>query len=148
MGTILLMTIPNETFAQHVGLLISYYITLSFWAAQTLGLSLMSRNVGGQTKKTVVVATNFIFWSAGNAIGPQVFLSREAPKYHTAFATHLGCYGLLVVILLFFRFYLSRQNKKRDELAAAGVSETHDERMAHAFEDLTDRENPNFRYEY
>ncbi|KAI0894205.1 MFS general substrate transporter [Annulohypoxylon nitens] len=147
-GTILLMTIPNHTFPQHVGLLIAYYITLSFWAAQTLGLSMMSRNVGGQTKKSVVVATNFVFWSAGNAIGPQVFLSREAPKYFTAFSTHLGCYALLVVILVFFRFYLVRQNKKRDQLAAAGVSEARDERLAHAFEDLTDRENPNFRYVY
>lgn len=68
-GTILLLTISNETFAQHVGLLISYYITLSFWAAQTLGLSLLSRNVGGQTKKSVVLAINFIFWATGNAIG-------------------------------------------------------------------------------
>ncbi|KAI5867386.1 MFS general substrate transporter [Durotheca rogersii] len=147
-GTILLMTVPNETYAQHVGLLISYYITLSFWAAQTLGLSLMSRNVGGQTKKTVVVALNFIFWSAGNAIGPQVFLSRDAPTYYTAFATHLGCYSALVLILLYFRFHLVRQNKKRDALAAAGAREAADAQMIHAFEDLTDRENPNFRYEY
>ncbi|RYP46619.1 hypothetical protein DL768_007198 [Monosporascus sp. mg162] len=147
-GTILLMTIPNETLAQHVGLLICYYITLSFWSAQTLGLSLMSRNVGGQTKKSVTVATNFIFWSAGNTIGPQVFLAREAPKYYTAFATHLGCYSVLVVVLLLFRWHLVRQNKKRDDMAAAGVAEARDENMTHAFEDLTDRENLNFRYVY
>ena len=142
------MTVPNETFAQHVGLLISYYITLSFWAAQTLGLSMMSRNVGGQTKKSVVVATNFLFWAAGNAIGPQVFLGREAPKYYTAFATHLGCYGLLVLVIIGFRWYLVSQNKKRDALAAAGIAEARDDDMVHAFEDLTDRENPNFRYVY
>ncbi|CAJ2504579.1 Uu.00g119730.m01.CDS01 [Anthostomella pinea] len=150
-GTILLMTLPNQTFSQHIGLLICYYITLSFWSAQTLGLSMMSRNVGGQTKKTVVVALNFIFWSAGNAIawivtGPQVFLSREAPRYYTAWATHLGCYSLLVVVLLFFRWHLTKENKKRDQLAAAGVGEANDSSMVHAFEDLTDRENPNFRY--
>lgn len=68
-GTILLMTLPNRTFAQHIGLLISYYITLSFWSAQTLALSMISRNVAGQTKKTVAVALNFIIWAAGNAIG-------------------------------------------------------------------------------
>ncbi|CAG9993054.1 unnamed protein product [Clonostachys byssicola] len=147
-GTILLMTVPNVTFSQHVGLLISYYITMSFWTAQTLGLSMMSRNVGGQTKKTIVVAANFIFWSAGNAIGPQVFLARESPKYYTAFATHLGCYSLLVIVLVFFRWHLVRENKKRDALAAAGVQEANDGNMTHAFEDLTDRENPNFRYVY
>ncbi|RYP68866.1 hypothetical protein DL771_006405 [Monosporascus sp. 5C6A] len=147
-GTVLLMTIPNETLTQHIGLLICYYITLSFWSAQTLGLSLMSRNVGGQTKKSVTVATNFIFWSAGNTIGPQVFLAREAPKYYTAFATHLVCYSLLVVVLFLFRWHLVRQNKKRDDIAAAGVAEARDENMTHAFEDLTDRENLNFRYVY
>ncbi|KAI1845023.1 hypothetical protein JX265_008393 [Neoarthrinium moseri] len=147
-GTALLMALPNETRAQHAGLLISYYITLSFWSAQTLGLSMMSRNVGGQTKKSVVVALNFIFWAVGNAIGPQVFLAYNGPRYFIAFATHMGCYVLLVFIILFFRWHLKHQNKKRDEIAAAGVHEARDERMVHAFEDLTDRENPNFRYVY
>jgi MFS family permease len=68
-GTICLMTVPIETMGQKVGLVISYYITLSFWSAQTLALSMMSRNIAGQTKKSVVVALNFIIWSTGNAIG-------------------------------------------------------------------------------
>jgi hypothetical protein len=63
------MTVPLETKAQKVGLLICYYITLSFWGAQTLALSMLSRNVGGQTKKSVAVALNFIIWATGNAIG-------------------------------------------------------------------------------
>lgn len=71
------MTLPNKTKAQHVGLLIAYYITLSFWSAQTLSLSMISRNVAGQTKKSVVVATNFILWSAGNAIGKMAFVYRN-----------------------------------------------------------------------
>ncbi|KAJ3534792.1 hypothetical protein NM208_g7403 [Fusarium decemcellulare] len=147
-GTICLMAVPNQTMAQHVGLLISYYITMSFWTAQTMGLSLMSRNVGGATKKSVVIATNFIFWAAGNAIGPQVFLSWDAPRYFIAFATHLGCYTLLVIVLISFRWYLVRENKRRDQLAAAGVPEAADNQLVHAFEDMTDRENPNFRYVY
>ncbi|KAM5344249.1 hypothetical protein ACJ41O_012786 [Fusarium nematophilum] len=145
-GTILIMTVPNTNFSTSVGLLICYYITLSFWSAQTLGLSMMSRNVAGQTKKTFVIANNFIWWSAGNAAGSQVFLAKEAPKYHTAFASHLGCYGALVLILLYFRWHLTRENNRRDAMAAAGNREAADERMVHAFEDLTDRENPNFRY--
>lgn len=147
-GTALLMALPSETRAQHVGLLISYYITLSFWSAQTLGLSMLSRNVAGATKKSVVVATNFIFWAVGNSIGPQVFLDRDAPRYFIAFATHIGCYTALVFIILFFRWHLKHQNKKKDELASAGVQEANDAQNIHAFEDLTDRENPNFRYVY
>lgn len=65
-----------------------------------------------------------------------------------AFATHLACYALLVIVLIFFRWYLKRENAKRDSLAGAGVQEAKDTNFTHAFEDLTDRENPNFRYMY
>jgi MFS transporter, ACS family, DAL5 transporter family protein len=63
------MTVVNHDKATQVGLLISYYITLSFWSAQTLSLSMISRNIAGQTKKSTVVATNFVAWAVGNAIG-------------------------------------------------------------------------------
>jgi len=68
------MTVQNTTVATKAGLLISYYITLSFWAAQTLALSMISRNVAGQTKKSTVIAANFIAWAVGNAIGKSPFL--------------------------------------------------------------------------
>jgi hypothetical protein len=63
------MTVKNTDKATQIGLLISYYITLSFWSAQTLSLSMISRNIAGQTKKSTVVATNFVSWAVGNAIG-------------------------------------------------------------------------------
>ena len=147
-GTIVLMTVRNTDTATRAGLLISYYVVLTFWAAQTLSMSMISRNIAGQTKKTVVVAANFCAWCAGNAIGPQVFLAWDAPRYFIAFATHLGCYALLVLVIVFLRWHLVRCNRKKDELAAAGIREAKDEKMVHAFEDLTDRENPNFRYLY
>lgn len=68
-GTIVLMTVKNTSKATEAGLLISYYIVLSFWAAQGLGMSMLSRNVAGQTKKSVCVAMNFVAWATGNAIG-------------------------------------------------------------------------------
>ena len=77
-----------------------------------------------------------------------MFLSWDAPKYYTAFATHLGCYSLLVIVIVALRFYLTLQNKKRDELAASGVVEANPEFIVHGFEDKTDRENLSFRYVY
>ncbi|OBT46777.1 hypothetical protein VE00_02660 [Pseudogymnoascus sp. WSF 3629] len=145
-GTIVLMTVESKSMSTKVGLLFSYYLTLSFWSAQTLALSMISRNIAGQTKKATVVACNFIAWSVGNSIGPQVFLKWDAPRYFIAFATHLGCYTLLMFVIAFLRWWLLRENKKKDELAAAGIREAADDNMTHAFEDLTDRENPNFRY--
>jgi len=82
-GTILLMTISPNTRSQKIGLCICYYITLSFWSAQTLALSMLSRNVAGQTKKSVAVAMNFIIWATGNAIGKLHILPHQPPRTST-----------------------------------------------------------------
>lgn len=79
-GTIVLMTVENTTLPTKVGLLISYYITLSFWSAQTLTLSMVSRNIAGQTKKSTVVAATFVSWAAGNAIGKYLAFFMEKPS--------------------------------------------------------------------
>jgi Major Facilitator Superfamily len=68
-GTIVLMTVENHNKASQIGLLLSYYITLSFWAAPTLTMTLISRNIAGQTKKMVTTALYFISWAIGNSIG-------------------------------------------------------------------------------
>lgn len=60
----------------------------------------------------------------------------------------MGCYALLVLVIVYLRWHLKKENKKKDDLAEAGIREAKDIRMIHAFEDLTDRENPNFRYIY
>ena len=202
-GTIVLMTVKNTTLSTKVGLLISYYITLSFWAAQTLALSMISRNIAGQTKKSIVIGTNFVSWAIGNAIGevlcplvesslnmgpppppplpttaqknnkkptpvfflkrkklylilthvkflgPQVFLTRDAPRYFTAFSIHLGCYTCLEMVIFFLRWHLKRQNRIKDQLSESEtVDGDNDVSAVDGFEDLTDRENIRFRYVY
>lgn len=117
---------------------------LSFWAAQTLAMSMISRNVAGQTKKTVIVAANFVAWATGNAIGPQVFLKWDGPRYFIAFATHMGCYVLLVIVIIFLRWWLVRENKRKDRLQEAQGVQAKDDHLVHAFEDLTDKEVSSF----
>jgi Major Facilitator Superfamily len=73
-GTVVLMTVINTSTSTKAGLLVSYYIVLSFWAAQTLAMSMLSRNVAGQTKKSVVVSINFVCWATGNAIGKPLLM--------------------------------------------------------------------------
>jgi len=52
------------------------------------------------------------------------------------------------LVIFFLRWHLKRQNAKKDALAASGVSGAKDDHLVHAFDDLTDRENLNFRYVY
>ena len=136
-GTVVLLTVPFEV-SKRVGLLFAYYIMISFWACSGLALSLVTRNVAGQTKKSVVIATNFVFWATGNAIGPQVFRSQDAPRYFLALAIILGCFVLLEVTLFAMRTYYMWQNKRRDGKIARGEVIA-DVLFAHSFEDVTDR---------
>lgn len=77
------MTVENKNLGTKVGLLISYYITLSFWSAQTLCLSMVSRNIAGATKKSTVVAATFVSWAVGNSIGsPPSFLPPPQKSRH------------------------------------------------------------------
>ncbi|KAJ5765637.1 hypothetical protein N7520_005196 [Penicillium odoratum] len=145
-GTSILVGIPFSS-SRKIGMLIAYFIFYSFFAVQSLGLSLMSRNVAGQTKKSIVIACNFVFWAGGNAIGPQIFRDKDAPRYYLAFAIILGCFGLCFIILIALRTWYSIQNRRRDARIASGEV-IPDVNFTHAFEDITDRENPHFRYSY
>ncbi|PSN67488.1 MFS general substrate transporter [Corynespora cassiicola Philippines] len=139
-GTIVIMTVRNTNNATRAGLLISYWIVFTFWAAQGLGMSLLTRNVGGQTKKSVCITMNFLAWCAGNAAGPQIFFNNDAPRYIKALSIHIGCYSFLVLVIAFLWWNLSSRNKAKDREFGKDVDTTH------GFDDLTDRENPNFRY--
>ncbi|KAI8578567.1 hypothetical protein K450DRAFT_246400 [Umbelopsis ramanniana AG] len=146
-GTIVLMTVANTSASTRAGLLVAYYVVLSFWGASTLTLTLLSKNVGGQTKKSIAVAVNFFCWAAGNAIGPQVMQSKDAPRYFTGFAVHMGCYVCAILTLVFLRFHFVRQNKKKQAFLDSRENEV-DKDLVHSFDDLTDLQNPNFMYIY
>ena len=85
-------------------------------------------------------------------VGPQIFLSWDKPRYFITFSVHMGCYVVLALVICFLYFYLKRENAKRDrlqeELVNAGTPGVIDDKLVHAFDDLTDKENVNFRYVY
>lgn len=153
-GTVVLMTLTysedDSTYQYNLRrgvLLFCYYLTLSFWGVANLGLSLLSRNIAGQSKKSFCTASNFIGWAVGNCVGPQVFLANDAPRYMTAFGVHMGCYATLIMLLIFMRLWLMKENRRKDRLLESGQIKP-DVDLKHAFEDLTDMENINFRYAY
>ncbi|KAJ5288717.1 MFS general substrate transporter [Penicillium angulare] len=145
-GTAVLMAVPISS-STKIGLLIAYWCTLSFWGTTVLLMSLLSRNVAGQTKKSVSTASLFLAWAVGNMIGPQVFQSKDAPRYFTCFSVHMGCYVGIIILLAILRWHLKRQNMKRD-LLQENDSRASEANLDNAFDDLTDRENPSFRYQY
>jgi hypothetical protein len=84
-------------------------------------------------------------WASGNAIAPQLFWEPWAPRYINSLYIHLGLYSCFIGIILGTRVLLIRRNKRK--IAAQTQADgTVINTNSHAFDDLTDIQNPDFRY--
>lgn len=152
-GTIAFICVPTSSHTK-VGLLMAFYCMQGFGAVAVLNLAVMSNNVAGRSKQVIASSLVFISWAVGNAIGPQVFRDNDKPRYIKAFVAHLVVYGVQLATIVFLRIRLVRQNvlKRRAQSlpATKANGEETDENLTHkqAFDDLTDKENPDFRYLY
>ncbi|KAJ7623484.1 MFS general substrate transporter [Roridomyces roridus] len=113
-------------------------------ATFVVGLSLVSGNVGGQTKKALASAAVFLGVATGNIVGPFLFLDRQAPTYITGVVACMVSRILEIVVILALRLVFVLANRKRDRAVAEGRVE-YDERET-ALQDLSDWKNPAFRY--
>ncbi|KAF1970024.1 MFS general substrate transporter [Bimuria novae-zelandiae CBS 107.79] len=132
------------------GLLIAFYCTQFFLAQGNMIISLVSRNIAGQTKKGITLTLTFVGWSVGNMIAPQLFQTNDAPRYTHGFIAHLCIYGVYLLIVVLTRVILMRRNAQKRQASAAAAGTDGENAVSHdlAFQDLTDLENPNFRYVY
>ncbi|KAJ5154430.1 Major facilitator superfamily domain general substrate transporter [Penicillium coprophilum] len=142
-GACLLWKLDHKT--HKIGVLFGYYIIGAYVCSLVLALQMPATNLGGYTKRTTSVALVFLAYCAGNIIGPHAFLAEEAPIYQTGVKLILACSSAQAALAVLLRLLLSRRNKQRDAGAAAlgQVASQTDESCG---EDLTDFENPNFRY--
>ncbi|EON65996.1 hypothetical protein W97_05239 [Coniosporium apollinis CBS 100218] len=133
------------------GLLIAFYCTQFFLAQGNMIISLISRNIAGQTKKGICLTMTFIGWAAGNMSAPQIFQTDDAPRYTRGFIAHMIIYGIYFVLVILTRTLLMRRNAAKRKAAAGALGNVVEgEQISHcfAFQDLTDKENPDFRYVY
>ncbi|TPX18838.1 uncharacterized protein E0L32_011453 [Thyridium curvatum] len=125
------------------GLLAGYYLCAAFVGSLIVALQMPASNIGGYTKRTTATAFVFLAYCIGNIIGPHAFLGREAPIYETGCKVIIACIAGQSAIAVILRIVLIRRNKARD---AAGVPPGFDQNDL--IQDLTDFENPTFRYSY
>ncbi|KAJ2902300.1 hypothetical protein MKZ38_000766 [Zalerion maritima] len=128
----------------HAPVPVAGYSLIGFFAASvglcvTVGMS----NVAGHTKKSFVAATIFVAYATGNIIGPLMVKSQTKEEHYPELWTGLTvCYCITISASITLYFVLRRANKTK---YAAGEGDE-DEREKLAFQDLTDMENPYFRY--
>lgn len=105
-------------------------------------LSLVSSNTAGHTKKVVTSAMSLVAYCVGNLIGPQTFLVREAPGYQTAKIVIVACYAICLILMITMYVLNVWENKRRDRKN----EKLPEEFVNSEFADLTDFQNPEFRY--
>ncbi|KAK9235241.1 major facilitator superfamily domain-containing protein [Lipomyces kononenkoae] len=142
-GTAVIMKVTPTVYTR-VGLLIAFYCTQFFLAEGNLLFSLISRNIAGQSKKSVTLTMTFLAWSAGNMAAPQIFRQSDAPRYKHGFIAHLCLYFVFSLALCATRFIILRRNWQLEIVHELDAGDANNHR--HAFDDLTDRENRDFRY--
>lgn len=125
------------------GLLASIYMINAIVPVMAMVFQWAASNISGQTKRTACLALIAASFSVGNIIGPQTFQAKDAPDYLPAkislLATQGGCALCALALYLYYRWVNHRRNK-----AASGASSE----VIEVSGNVTDKENPNFRYVY
>jgi len=119
------------------------YILLTNTVSYIMVMSMISSNFAGMTRKTTVAAGLFLSYSVGNLVAPQLFLAKEAPRYPTGFKGMIVAYIAMIVVEAVLMLWLIWENKRRDRKYGPVVPE---EETDQDFLDLTDKEQPHFRY--
>ncbi|KAI1103739.1 MFS general substrate transporter [Jackrogersella minutella] len=122
---------------------VGYTLTGTFGGVVSLIITIGMSNVAGHTKKSFTSATIFVAYCVGNIIGPQLIKSQtKVSHYPELWLGLIICYCITILASVTLFIVLRRENRKRE----SGVIEDEAERAKLAFQDLTDKENPYFRY--
>jgi len=106
-------------------------------------------NIAGHTKRAVSAVVVAGCLGIGNIIGPQTFRAKDAPEYHSAKVIVLAVQsaGASVTAVLFLYYVWANKQKERRQriLEREGVAMN---TTADTWGNLTDKQNPEFRYVY
>ncbi|KAJ0342841.1 hypothetical protein COL922a_000665 [Colletotrichum nupharicola] len=110
-------------------------------------LSLNSSNTAGATKKSFMGVSVAVCYAIGNIIGPQLFLSSQAPRYPLGIAAMMFAFALMAASGVAYYVLCVFENKRRD--AQYGIPEDKVQAgLESERQDKTDWENKGFRYTY
>jgi MFS family permease len=157
-GCFLLMYLP---WSNKAGLLTSIYIIQFGGVGFIMMLSLCAIVFSGHTKKMTVNAIFLVGYALGQILCTQFWKVQYRPRNMVPWTIQLCTYVFDICCILFIRFYLIRENKRRDaEKAASGkeyeefgyIEHTREDgsvqkiKVPIQFMDITDFENKAFRY--
>ncbi|KIM93768.1 hypothetical protein OIDMADRAFT_207984 [Oidiodendron maius Zn] len=139
-GAVLVDQLPHTKANLRLG---AFYVLYVNAVPFGLGMSLISSNIQGFTKKATAAFMMFLGYCFGQFSGPFLFKPSEAPTYPTAFRGFYCAVSFMILVELTLLTWIFYENHKRDRRAAAHPEEQH---YSSDLLDLTDREHPGIRY--
>ena len=123
------------------------YIVTTFGSSLAIIYAYNASNTSGHTKKVTINAMTLAAFCAGNIIGAETFLPKDAPNYIPGKTAILVLLCSQIFICFFLRWVNLDLNKKKRK-AIEGAKERNGwtdgdverERQRHAFLDMTDRQ--------
>ncbi|PBK84108.1 MFS general substrate transporter [Armillaria gallica] len=126
-----------------------YLLTAPFRLSMLLAWTLIPSNFTGRTKRTVTSSFTFVCYCVGSMCGSQIFRQRDAPTYRPGLIGCSVCFAVEFLVIIAWRTTLVLRNRRRVKATLAGGL-TPEERLMqgkiNGESDMTDFENPHFRY--
>lgn len=127
--------------------LVGYYVQFVYPVTMICSLSCFSSNTAGHTKKITTNAIYLIGYCVGNLVGPQTFVAKQAPSYTGGKISIVVCDCISLVIICLNYFVYWNRNRIRNKDITVDKAETSVACIEnYQFADMTDKENPYFRY--
>ncbi|KAJ5188984.1 Major facilitator superfamily domain general substrate transporter [Penicillium cf. griseofulvum] len=133
---------PDDQVGRMVGLTLAVVYAINI----PMSLSIITSNVAGSSKKSVVSSLLFIAYCVGNIVGPQFFLASEEPSYPTGIKASMSGLILSLFFLLCLYSYYTWENRRRDRLYGSPQQMTVGAELQDELSNKTDREIDSFRY--
>ncbi|KAH7160520.1 putative pantothenate transporter [Dactylonectria estremocensis] len=139
-GAVLVGNLPESN---RSGRLASFYIIYVNTVPFGLGMSMISSNIAGFTKKSTASVMMFLGYCLGQLTGPQFFIESETPHYQTAFRGFYSSVSAMIFLEILLLVHIKYQNRHRDRLQAENTGSVD---TPGGDSDLTDCQQQSFRY--
>lgn len=87
-------------------------ITLVSWVAN---------NVAPTSKRATGLAMAFTMGNLGGAVGSNIYLEAESPRYWTGYGVSFACTSIAIVAVFILRWVYKRENARRDRMTEQEV---------------------------
>ncbi|EEB09118.1 allantoate permease [Schizosaccharomyces japonicus yFS275] len=115
-GGIVAVALP---WSNKLGILLGIILASPFGITYIIALGWSMSSTAGYTKKLTRSAMYMIAYAVANIIGPQLWQSRDSPRYYPAWIVQIVVAWTITPIILFvIRFILARRNNERRALQA------------------------------